>query len=61
MNDKTIFNKVKLLRSWGRSSSLFDENNSETIENEFNINLMGLNMIQNLYLNWWDTILKEVK
>ena len=42
MNNKTTFNKVKLLRSWGRSSSLFDENNSESIENRFNINLDGI-------------------
>jgi len=42
LNDKSIFNKVKLLRSWGRSSSLFDENNSESIENRFNINLDGI-------------------
>ena len=30
------------MRSWGRSSSLFDENNSESIENRFNINLDGI-------------------
>ena len=33
--------KAKLLRSWGRSSSLFDEN-SEAIENRFNIDLNGI-------------------
>ena len=33
--------KSKLLRSWGRSSSLFDEQ-SEAIENRFNVNLDGL-------------------
>ena len=32
-----VFNKSKLLRSWGRSSSLFSE--SEAIENRFNIYL----------------------
>ena len=32
-----VFNKAKLLRSWGRSSSLFSE--SEAIENRFNIYL----------------------
>ena len=33
--------KAKLLRSWGRSSSLFDEQ-SEAIENRFNIKLDGI-------------------
>ena len=32
---------AKLLRSWGRSSSLFDEK-SESIENRFNIDLQGI-------------------
>ena len=36
-NEKTL-NNAKLLRSWGRSSSLFDEK-SEAIENRFNIKL----------------------
>ena len=40
-NDKKIYHKAKLLRSWGRSSSLFDEN-SEKIENRFNIKLQGI-------------------
>jgi CDP-6-deoxy-D-xylo-4-hexulose-3-dehydrase len=33
--------RAKLLRSWGRSSSLFDEQ-SESIENRFNVNLEGI-------------------
>ena len=33
--------KAKLLRSWGRSSSLYDEK-SEKIENRFNIKLDGI-------------------
>ena len=33
--------KAKLLRSWGRSSSLFDEK-SEAIENSFNVDLDGI-------------------
>ena len=33
-NNKSFYNKAKLLRSWGRSSSLFKE--SEKIENRFN-------------------------
>ena len=33
--------KAKLLRSWGRSSSLFDEK-SESIENRFNVDLEGI-------------------
>lgn len=41
INDKKVMEKSKLLRSWGRSSSLFDEK-SEAIENRFNINLEGI-------------------
>jgi CDP-4-dehydro-6-deoxyglucose reductase, E1 len=41
LNDNKIIEKAKLLRSWGRSSSLFDEK-SEAIENRFNINLDGI-------------------
>ena len=37
-NNFAIYSKAKLLRSWGRSSSLYDEN-SEKIENRFNIKL----------------------
>ena len=40
-NDKKQYLKSKLLRSWGRSSSLYDEN-SEKIENRFNIKLEGI-------------------
>lgn len=41
VNNKKLHNKIKLLRSWGRSSSLFDEK-SEKIENRFNIKLDGI-------------------
>ena len=41
INDKRVMERAKLLRSWGRSSSLFDEK-SEDIENRFNINLDGI-------------------
>ncbi len=41
LNNDEIAKKAKLLRSWGRSSSLFDEK-SEAIENRFNINLDGI-------------------
>jgi CDP-6-deoxy-D-xylo-4-hexulose-3-dehydrase len=41
LNDEKVISKAKLLRSWGRSSSLFDEN-SEAIENRFNIKLDGM-------------------
>lgn len=41
LNDEKVIEKAKLLRSWGRSSSLFDEA-SEAIENRFNIKLDGL-------------------
>ena len=40
-NDKKQYIRAKLLRSWGRSSSLFDEK-SEKIENRFNIKLDGI-------------------
>jgi CDP-6-deoxy-D-xylo-4-hexulose-3-dehydrase len=40
-NDKELYRKAKLLRSWGRSSSLYDQN-SEKIENRFNIKIDGI-------------------
>jgi CDP-6-deoxy-D-xylo-4-hexulose-3-dehydrase len=40
-NNKNYYLKAKLLRSWGRSSSLFDEN-SEKIENRFNVKIDGI-------------------
>jgi CDP-6-deoxy-D-xylo-4-hexulose-3-dehydrase len=39
-SDKKIINKIKLLRSWGRSSSLYK--NSESPANRFNIKLDGI-------------------
>ena len=41
INNDDVMEKAKLLRSWGRSSSLFDEK-SESIENRFNVNLDGI-------------------
>ncbi len=41
INNDEILKQAKLLRSWGRSSSIFDEN-SESIENRFNVNLDGI-------------------
>ena len=41
LKDKKVYDKAKLLRSWGRSSSLFDEK-SESIENRFNVSLDGI-------------------
>ncbi len=41
INDSKVMERSKLLRSWGRSSSLFDED-SESIDNRFNINLDGI-------------------
>lgn len=41
VNDDAVMESSKLLRSWGRSSSLFDEN-SEKIENRFNVDLDGI-------------------
>jgi CDP-6-deoxy-D-xylo-4-hexulose-3-dehydrase len=40
-NDEKKYIRAKLLRSWGRSSSLYDEK-SEKIENRFNIRLDGI-------------------
>jgi CDP-6-deoxy-D-xylo-4-hexulose-3-dehydrase len=40
VNDDAVADRVKLLRSWGRSSSLFVE--SEAIENRFNIDIEGI-------------------
>ncbi len=40
VNSDELSNRVKLLRSWGRSSSLYAE--SENIENRFNIELEGI-------------------
>jgi CDP-4-dehydro-6-deoxyglucose reductase, E1 len=41
INDDKVMERAKLLRSWGRSSSLFDED-SEKIENRFNVKLEGI-------------------
>lgn len=40
LNDDEMLNRAKLLRSWGRSSSLFVE--SEAIENRFNVEVDGI-------------------
>jgi len=40
VNSEEMMNRAKLLRSWGRSSSLFVE--SEAIENRFNIEIEGI-------------------
>ena len=40
VKDETLAKSAKLLRSWGRSSSLFVE--SESIENRFNVQVDGL-------------------
>ena len=39
-SEKTVYEKTKLLRSWGRSSSIFSD--SESIENRFNVKLEGI-------------------
>lgn len=41
INDDEHLRRSKLLRSWGRSSSIFDEK-SEAIENRFNIDVDGI-------------------
>jgi CDP-4-dehydro-6-deoxyglucose reductase, E1 len=40
MNEQSLMERTKLLRSWGRSSSLFIE--SEAIENRFNVQVDGI-------------------
>jgi CDP-6-deoxy-D-xylo-4-hexulose-3-dehydrase len=40
VNDEKLASRAKLLRSWGRSSSLFVE--SEAIENRFNVDVDGI-------------------
>ena len=39
-NDKKLYEKAKLLRGWGRSSSLFNE--SEEISKRFNVKVDGI-------------------
>lgn len=41
INDEEYLRRAKLLRSWGRSSSIFDEK-SEAIENRFNVDIDGI-------------------
>ena len=41
INNDKVMEEAKLLRSWGRSSSIYDEN-SEEIENRFNVDLDGI-------------------
>ena len=41
LNDDNAIKRAKLLRSWGRSSSLYDER-SEAIENRFNVELENI-------------------
>ncbi len=41
INDEKMIYDAKLLRSWGRSSSIFDEQ-SEAIENRFNVDVDGI-------------------
>lgn len=42
VNEKIYAERAKLLRSWGRSSSLFAESESEAIENRFNAQVDGI-------------------
>ena len=47
INDK-IYKKSLLLRSWGRSSSLYKEG-SEKIENRFNVKIDGIDYDKNYF------------
>lgn len=42
LNNFNIYNKMKLMRSWGRSSSVFNFSESEKIENRFDTKLDGI-------------------
>ncbi len=42
VNDPQLARRARLLRSWGRSSSLFGKDSSEKIENRFDIKLDGI-------------------
>lgn len=42
LNDNDVLKESKLLRSWGRTSSVFNEHSSESIENRFNIDVDGI-------------------
>lgn len=42
VNDPELANRAKLLRSWGRSSSIFDPQQSERIESRFDVVLDGI-------------------
>ena len=55
INDPSVMKNAKLLRSWGRSSSLFDEK-SESVENRFNVNLEGMITMQNSFSKKLDII-----
>ena len=48
IDDDNVMESAKLLRSWGRSSSLFDEK-SEKIENRFNVVLDSIEYDANLF------------
>ena len=41
-NNQEYVDKMKILRSWGRSSSLFDEKSGEAIENRFDVSVDGV-------------------
>ena len=41
VNNEDWYKTARLLRSWGRSSSVFDEKSSEESENRFNVDLKG--------------------
>ena len=42
LNDSTMLERAKLLRSWGRSSSLYSATESEKVKHRFNVNLEGI-------------------
>jgi CDP-6-deoxy-D-xylo-4-hexulose-3-dehydrase len=42
LNDTEMYRKGRLLRSWGRRSSIFDETASEALENRFDVELDGI-------------------
>ena len=59
INDDQVMERAKLLRSWGRSSSLFDEK-SEEIENRFNVDVNGIDYDAKFVFETVDITLKAM-
>ena len=58
-NDKQLYEKAKVLRSWGRMSTLIKD--SENINKRLKLNWEGLIMTENLFFQKLDIILSLQK